>query len=204
MSISRWQSSRDGSYFAFTELNSSFVPVRMGVSTTSSPGSSRTVGGGNTLWELAGYNGMRFDSQAMLVSSYGYGSPSAVYEVSLAAPETLIPVHTAQDTLTHFSSAQYTADGARITYSASYYVSADNFDNYVSATRRGAFGQTTRLTPPGQQVSNFMTDASGYVGLFNIAGSPASAALVNVDAPQILMTLGPSANAYRSLAVVAR
>jgi len=198
------QTSRDGSYFAFTEQNSSFMPVRMGVTTTSSPGSSRTVGGVNALWELAGYNGMRFDSQAMLVSSYGYGSPSAVYEVSLATPETLIPVHTAPDTLTHFFSAQYTEDGARITYSASRYISANDFDNYASATRRGAFGQTTRLTPPGQQVSNFKTDASGYVGLFNIAGSPASSALVNVDAPQIVLTLGPSANAYRSLAIVAR
>ena len=197
-------SSRDGSYFAFTEQNSSFVPVRMGVSTTSSPGSSRTVGGVNALWELAGNRGMRFDSQAMLVSAYGYGGPSAIHEVSLAAPETLTSVYATQDNFTHFSSAQYSADGARITYSASYYVSADNFDNYVSATRRGAFGQTIRLTPPGQQVSNFMSDASGYVGLFNIAGSPASAALVNVDAPQIVMTLGPSANAYRSLAIVAR
>jgi len=198
------QLSRDGGYFAFTEQNSSFIPVRMGVSTTSSPGSSRTVGGANGLWEMAGYNGMRADSQAMLISAYGYGGPSAIHEVSLAAPETLTSVFAVQDNYTHLTNAQYSADGARITYSTSYYVSADNFDYYVSATRRGAFGQTTRLTPPGQQVNVFVTDASGYVGLVSIAGSPASAALVNVDAPQILMSLGASANAYRGLAVVAR
>jgi len=198
------QLSRDGSYFAFTEQNSSFIPVRMGVSTTSSPGSSRTVGGGNGLWEMAGYNGMRADSQAMLVSAYGYGGPSAIHEVSLAAPEALTSVYATQDNFTHFTNAQYSADGARIVYSTSYYVSADNSDYYVSATRRGAFGQTTRLTPAGQQVNNFVLDASGYVVLVSIAGSPASAALVNVDAPQILMTVGTSSNTYRGLAVVAR
>ncbi|HYJ39453.1 MAG TPA: hypothetical protein VEW08_01615 [Steroidobacteraceae bacterium] len=45
---------------------------------------------------------------------------------------------------------------------------------------------------------------SGYVVLVSIAGSPASAALMNVDAPLILMSLGTSSNAFRGLAVVAR
>ena len=66
------QLSRDGSYFAFTEQNSSFIPVRMGVSTTSSPGSSRTVGGGNALWELPDTT-RALPIQGDVCQAYSYG-----------------------------------------------------------------------------------------------------------------------------------
>jgi len=135
---------------------------------------------------------------------YGYGSPSAIYETPLANPETLVPVYTTTDNLTHLTNAMYSADGERISYVTGYYVSSTDNDYYTSVTRRGAFGQTTRLTPPGQHVQWFVPDASGYVQLVSFAGSPASAALVNVDVPQVLMPVGTSAGVFRGLQIVAR
>ena len=49
-----------------------------------------------------------------------------------------------------------------------------------------------------------MLDPSGCVALVSLAGTPATFALVNVDAPLSLLPLGPSLHQFATMKVVAR
>ena len=199
--------SRDGRYFVYTEESVSFGPLRLALTDTGNPGSSVTVGGGGFgSPEITDYYGMRSDSQAMMVSRNDYtgASLSGIYEVPLATASTATPVLLGTNTSTRFDSVYYSTDGARITYSRADYTTSDYS---VAVTRRGAFGQTARLSPIGQNTSGYEPDSSGYVLLIGLqgSGSPDTAMLVNVDAPDSSMPMGQTATGpYRGFNLVAR
>ncbi len=195
--------SPDGRYFAFTEVNVNFGGERMVVYDTSSPGGAQGVGGaGFGSPVVSGYNGMRSDSQAMVVDRQDYsGGISGIFEVPLATPGTPTAVFLGSSSSIRPIFASYSDDGAQIIYRMSDY---NTGDYWLAVTRRGEFGQSTRLTPAGQLSYDYDPGASGYVPLVIMVGSPDSAALVNVDVPQTMLTIGPTTGSLNGMALVAR
>jgi VCBS repeat-containing protein len=194
--------SRDGNYFLFTETSATFIGVRLGIARTSSPGTSRTVGGAGFGYAYA-YSVMRPDSQAMLVSKdAGLGATMAIWEAPLATPETLTTVYSTTTPFTYFTNLQYSSDGDRVIYQVSNYAGAPTSALYV--TRRDAFGQSIEVTPVANQLSAYRLDASGRVALVSLSGTPQTNYLVNLDAPLKLMPLGASFSSSGSLWVAPR
>jgi hypothetical protein len=194
------QMSPDGNWFLFSEQDSLFTPTRMAFSRTDNPGSSTTIGPpGFTYADGYGYKSWRADSQAKLLGRLD-GGVYTLFEVPVATPAVMIPVIAASFPVS-FDNAMYSDDGERIVYQTNDHTVPSSA---LAATRRGAFGQTTVLTPTSSLVGPFMLDPSGCVALVSLAGTPATFALVNVDAPLALLTLGPSLNQFATMIVVAR
>ena len=146
-----------------------------------------------------GYKSWRADSQAKLLGKLD-GGTYTLFEVPVTTPATLVPVM-AIASPARLDVAMYSDDGERIFYQPYGAVAPSS---YLSVTRRGAFGQTTALTPASSVVGPFMLDPSGCVALVSLAGTPATFALVNVDAPLSLLPLGPSLHQFATMKVVAR
>jgi len=192
--------SPDGSWFMFTEQNSTFMPQRMAIAHTASPGSSATIGPVGFIYgDTFGYDSLRTDSQAFLIGKMN-GPGYSLFEIPVATPATTVPVMITTSPFRYLDAA-YSQDGERIIYATDDYTVPTRV---LSVTRRGEFGVSTQLTPTGSLLGPHVLDPSGRVALVSLAGTPATLALVNVDAPLALLTLGPSAHQWSTMAVVAR
>jgi hypothetical protein len=190
--------SDDGRHFFFIERNASNITVGPRLARTDNPGASTEIllpGPGSI--GFYGLPSLRRDSLGMVLGMEGF-SPAAIYEVLFADPANPTPVFSSTDS--SMSVTAYTADAERISYVRSF----NDSTAALAVTRRGSFGQSTRLTPVGDRVITYRTDPTGYVALTSVQGTPGRAVLVNLDLPLMTLPIGTTGVNFSQFAVVPR
>lgn len=202
--------SRDGSYVFFTILGAFPHPpgvVSPRIVPTAAPTGYQEIGAPET-WVGAQTQGldpahMRADSRALLFTTQWNMASTNLFEVMHDNPGNLTLVNAATLASEAVINGRYSPDAERIFYIRR---NTQSGTRALELTRRAAFGTSTVLTIPGDDIAAHQLDAGGRVALLVRGNAPESPyALVNADAPQIYLPVdGPGATTAGMAVVVAR